>query len=45
MAKSYDAFYVGGEWVRPSAGDIIRAANPATEEVCATVAAGKPADI
>ncbi len=45
MAKSYDAFYVGGEWVRPSSGDTIRVVNPATEEVCATVPAGKPADI
>src|SRR6185369_5099012 len=45
MAKSYDALYVGGEWVRPSSGDTIRVVNPATEEVCATVPAGKPADI
>ena len=41
MAKSYDAFYVGGEWVRPSSGDTIQVVNPATEEPCATVPAAE----
>ena len=30
MAKSYDAFYVGGEWVRPSSAETIEVVNPAT---------------
>jgi betaine-aldehyde dehydrogenase len=45
MAKSYDKFYIGGQWIAPSSGDKITVVNPATEEVCATVPAGKPADI
>ena len=45
MAKSYDAFYIGGRWVAPSSTETIRVINPATEELCATVPAGKPADI
>ena len=45
MAKSYEAFYVGGVWVRPSSGETIQVVNPATEEPCATVPAGKAADI
>ena len=45
MAKSYDAFYIGGQWVAPSSAETIRVMNPATEEQCATVPAGKPADI
>ena len=40
MAKSYDAFYIGGEWVAPSSVETIRVVNPATEEPCATVPAG-----
>ena len=45
MAKSYDAFYIGGEWVSPSSAATIQVVNPATEEPCATVPAGQPADI
>src|SRR5205809_515166 len=45
MANSSEAFYVGGEWVRPSSGETIQVVNPATEEPCATVPAGKAADI
>ena len=45
MAKSYDKFYIGGQWVAPSSTETISVVNPATEEPCATVPAGKPADI
>jgi betaine-aldehyde dehydrogenase len=45
MAKSYDKFYIGGQWVAPSSNETITVVNPATEEPCATVPAGKPADI
>lgn len=45
MAKSYDKFFIGGEWVAPSSTATITVVNPATEEPCATVPAGKAADI
>ncbi len=45
MAKSYEQFYIGGEWTSPSSNDKITVVNPATEEACATVPAGKPDDI
>jgi aldehyde dehydrogenase (NAD+) len=43
--KSRDKLYIGGEWVAPSTNEKIDVVSPTTEEVIATVPAGKPADI
>jgi aldehyde dehydrogenase (NAD+) len=38
-------FYIDGRWIVPSGTDLIEVINPATEEVCATIAAGTSADV
>ncbi|KAB1645114.1 aldehyde dehydrogenase [Gulosibacter chungangensis] len=43
--RSFDKLYIGGKWVEPSSDAIIESVSPITEEVIATVPAGKAADI
>jgi acyl-CoA reductase-like NAD-dependent aldehyde dehydrogenase len=43
--RSYDSFYIGGEWVKASGSDTIEVTDSATEEVVATVPAGTAADV
>jgi aldehyde dehydrogenase (NAD+) len=38
-------FYIDGQWVKPSSTKTIDVINPATEEVCQTVAAGNAEDV
>ena len=38
-------FYIGGAWVEPASGKTIDVINPATEEVCQTIAAGNSSDV
>ena len=38
-------FYIDGQWVNPSTTKTIDVINPATEEVCQTIAAGGPEDV
>jgi acyl-CoA reductase-like NAD-dependent aldehyde dehydrogenase len=40
-----DRFYIGGEWVEPSADSTIDVIDSHTESVCLTVAEAQPADI
>jgi len=40
-----DAFFIGGEWVRPSGRATLAVRNPATEEVVARVPAGESRDV
>jgi acyl-CoA reductase-like NAD-dependent aldehyde dehydrogenase len=40
-----DRFYIGGEWVTPSSGDLIDVVQPATEDVWARVAGARKADV
>src|ERR1700746_571928 len=42
--KSPDRFYIGGEWVAPSSGDLIGVVQPATEDVWIRVAAARNAE-
>ena len=43
--KSPDRFYIGGEWVTPSSGDLIDVVQPATEDVWIRVAAARKEDV
>ena len=43
--KRPDRFYIGGEWVRPSSGDLIDVVQPATEDVWVRVAAARKEDV
>src|SRR6201981_3291583 len=43
--KSPDRFYIGGEWVTPSSGDLIDVVQPATEDVWVRVAAARKQDV
>jgi betaine-aldehyde dehydrogenase len=45
IVKSWDSFYIGGEWASPSSSARIEVISPHTEEVIATVPDGAPADI
>ena len=38
-------FYINGEWVAPSTGDLLEVINPATEEPIDTIALGGQADV
>ncbi len=38
-------FYINGDWVKPSGTQTIDVINPATEEVCQTIAAGNAQDV
>ncbi|WP_159701763.1 aldehyde dehydrogenase [Arthrobacter sp. 18067] len=40
-----DAFYIGGEWVRPSSEDSVDVIHPATEDVYATVPFARESDM
>src|ERR1700716_3112548 len=40
-----DRCYIGGEWVRPSSGDLIDVVQPATEDVWVRVAAARKDDV
>src|SRR6266404_4914887 len=43
--KSPDRFYIGGEWVTPTSGDLIDVVQPATEDVWVRVAAARKEDV
>src|SRR5579863_3994764 len=43
--RSYDRFYIGGDWVLPRSGRSIRSIDPATEDVWAEVPEAGEADI
>ena len=43
--KTYDKFYINGEWVSPAGNETLNVINPATEEVCGVVPMGAAADI
>ena len=45
MARSYDRFYIGGEWVPPAGADLLEVISPVTQEVIATVPEAVNADI
>jgi aldehyde dehydrogenase (NAD+) len=42
---TYDTFYIGGSWVRPSSDRLITPINASTEEPLGQVPEGAPADI
>ncbi len=42
--RTYDKFYIGGQWVAPSSDETIDSHNATTEEVSATIPAGAAAD-
>lgn len=43
--REYSKFYIGGQWVEPATQSTFDVVNPATEEICGTVAAGSAADV
>ncbi|AZG45118.1 aldehyde dehydrogenase family protein [Gordonia insulae] len=43
--REYRTFYIGGRWVEPAQSATFEVINPATEEVCGTVATGTAADV
>ena len=43
--KAPHAFFIGGEWVKPSSGDTLSVISPVTEETVMTFAEGKQPDI
>ncbi|TDV49897.1 aldehyde dehydrogenase family protein [Actinophytocola oryzae] len=43
--REYLKFYVGGRWVDPAEPTTMTVVNPATEQVCGTVAVGSAADV
>ncbi|MFD1734181.1 aldehyde dehydrogenase family protein [Deinococcus malanensis] len=43
--RKYHKFYIGGEWVEPASLKTLDVLNPATEEVCGSVALGTAADV
>ncbi|MGY2029138.1 aldehyde dehydrogenase family protein [Nocardia gipuzkoensis] len=43
--REYSKFYIGGAWVYPAEAQSFEVVNPATEEVCGTVANGSAADV
>jgi len=43
--RKYLKFYIGGEWVAPSTSETLPVENPATEQVCGTIAVGSAADL
>ena len=45
MARSYDRFYIGGEWVAPAGSGLLEVISPVTQEVIATVPEAVDEDI
>jgi acyl-CoA reductase-like NAD-dependent aldehyde dehydrogenase len=43
--RTYDKFYIGGEWVAPSGTETMEVIDSATEEVIGRVPLGTPADV
>ncbi len=43
--KTYDKFYINGQWASPAGNETLDVINPATEEVCGVVPMGAAADI
>ncbi|TAL36218.1 MAG: aldehyde dehydrogenase family protein [Spirochaetes bacterium] len=43
--KTYDKFYIGGQWVEPAGTDTVEVVNPCTEEAIARVRMGNAADV
>lgn len=43
--RTYDKFYIGGEWVTPSGTETMEVIDSATEEVIGKVPLGTPADV
>ncbi|MGY2010309.1 aldehyde dehydrogenase family protein [Nocardia gipuzkoensis] len=43
--REYSKFYIGGAWVYPAEAQSFEVVNPATEQVCGTVANGSAADV
>ena len=44
--KTYEQFYINGEWVNPAEGSsMLDVLNPATEEVIGKIAMGSAADV
>lgn len=43
--REYRKFYIGGQWVEPATSQTFDVINPASEQVCGTVAAGSAADV
>ncbi|MEU5880602.1 aldehyde dehydrogenase family protein [Spirillospora sp. NPDC047279] len=43
--REYVKFYIGGRWTDPAEPRALEIVNPATEEVCGTVALGSAADV
>jgi len=43
--RDYTKFYINGAWVAPSGSDTSAVENPATLELCATIAIGNEADV
>jgi aldehyde dehydrogenase (NAD+) len=43
--REYAKFYIGGEWTDPAGSRTMDVVNPATEEVCGTVAVGSADDV
>ncbi len=45
VPRAFDRLLIGGEWVAPRAGGVIRTIDPSTEEVWAEVASADAADV
>ena len=45
MTRSYNKFYINGEWVEPAGRETIDVINPATEEAFATISMGTAKDV
>ena len=43
--KSYDTFFIGNEWIKPSSNSVLEVINPFTEETIATAPEATEADI
>ena len=43
--KTYDKFYINGQWVEPGDKKLMDVINPSTEEICAQIAIGSEQDI
>lgn len=43
--RTYDKFFIGGEWVEPAGSDTLKVVSPATQEVIGSVPVATPADM
>ncbi|TDJ48231.1 MAG: aldehyde dehydrogenase family protein [Gemmatimonadetes bacterium] len=43
--RTYENFYINGQWQAPTGTDTIEVINPSTEEICGVVPSGTPADV